>query len=318
MIKGLKSNRIFKNGRFDPGIIYFNSTQIVEKGASYQDLGNALIIPRLIDLQVNGGFDIDLAREPERVEELARKLYQTGVGAFCPTLISLPKDSYKKALSHFKPRKVKNGATILGAHLEGPILAIPGAHDPKNLSPWLNLPLDNVKIVTLAPELVSSSFIDKLKKKGIIVSVGHSNATFLLLKKKKIPFVTHLYNAMAPFHHRNPGIIDYALTEPVYYSLIGDGKHVSKTAIEIAKRSNPEGLILVSDLNPSFGSRKKTFTLGSKVYKKGEFAGSDTSLLEMAVDLQDIAAVTERPADLLKIKPLGTLEPGAPSDFLVL
>ena len=318
MIKGLKSNRIFKNGRFEPGIIYFNSSLIVEKGSSYTDLGDALIIPRLIDLQVNGGFDIDLAREPERVEELALKLYQTGIGAFCPTLISLPFSNYKKALSYFKPRKVKNGAAILGAHLEGPLLSILGAHDPNNLSTLDKLPLDNVKIITLAPELATPAYIAKLKKKGIIVSVGHSNASFSLLKKYKIPFVTHLFNAMGPFHHRTPGIIDYALTEPVYYSLIGDGKHVSKTAIEIAKRSNPDGLILVSDLNPLFGSKKKTFTLGSKTYKKGDLAGSDTSLLEMAVDLQDISAVTERPAKLLGLDKLGTLEPGAPSDFLVL
>lgn len=318
MIKGLKSNRIFKNGRFKPGIIYYDSKHIVERGSSYVDVGDALIIPRLIDIQVNGGFDIDLAREPERVEELARKLYKTGIGAFCPTLISLPKNQYKKALSYFKPRKVKGGAAILGVHLEGPILSIPGAHDSKNLCDSFDFPLDHVKIVTLAPERAASSFIEKLKKKGIIVSAGHSNASLSLLKKEKIPFITHLFNAMGPFHHRTPGIIDYALTEPVYYSLIGDGKHVSKTAIEIARRANPDGLILVSDLNPSFGSRKKTFTLGSKTYRRGDLAGSGMSLLEMAVDLQDIAAATERPADLLNIRPLGTLEPGAPSDFLVL
>lgn len=318
MIKGLKSNRIFKNGRFQPGILYYNSREIVEKGDSYIDVGNAFVIPRLIDLQVNGGFDIDLAREPHRVEELARKLYATGIGAFCPTLISLPLADYKHILPHFKPRKVKEGATILGAHLEGPHLAISGAHDPKNLSTLEKLPLENVKIVTLAPELVSAPYITKLKKRGIVVSAGHSNASYSLLKKLKIEFVTHIFNAMGPFHHRTPGLIDYALTEPVYYSLIADGKHVSKTAMEIAKKANPEGLILVSDLNPSFGSRKKTFTLGSKTYKKGDLAGSETALLEMAVSLQDIAAVTERPADLLNIKPLGTLEPGAPSNFLVL
>lgn len=314
MIRGLKSNRIFKNGRFEPGILYFNSTHIVEKGPSYIDVGDAFIVPRLIDLQVNGGFDIDLAREPERVEELACKLYQTGIGAFCPTLISLP--DYSQHLRHFKPRKVKNGATILGAHLEGPLLTLPGAHNPSHLSASLP-PLDNVRIITLAPERTTATLIARLKKKNILVAAGHSNAPYALLKKLKIPFVTHLYNAMGPFHHRTPGLIDYALTEPVSYSLIADGKHVSKTAIEIARRANPDGLILVSDLNASYASRKKTFTLGSRTFRKGELAGSDTSLLEMALNVQDFAATTERPARLLGIEPIGTLEPGAPSDFLV-
>lgn len=317
MVLGFKSNHIFKNGSFQKGSIFFDDKQILAKGKVTEDLQDAFILPRLIDLQVNGGFGIDLTSEPERVEELAKHLYELGVGAFCPTLISMPLSKYKSALKHFKPRKVKGGAEILGAHLEGPFLSIPGAHNEKHLINETDIPLENVRMITLSPEKISPSFIAKLRKKRIVISAGHSNADISSLIKLKIPMVTHLFNAM-PFHHRAPGLIDYALTQPVYYSLIADNKHISDSVYEIARKANPEGLILVSDLAPGFQSKKKKFRLGDREFKKGELAGSEMSLIEMVLRTGNVAAATTHPAQLLGLTNIGNLNPQSSSDFLII
>lgn len=318
MITCIKSNQIFQKGGFSHGKIYVKGDKIVAPAQTDKviDVQDDLIIPRLIDIQVNGGFGIDLTREPERVEELAVKLYEVGIGAFLPTVISSPLSAYKKILPHFKPRKVKGGAEILGAHLEGPFLAIPGAHNEKYLIRSGKLPLENVRMITCAPENVNPKTLMEWQDRGIIVSAGHSRASFHLLKDLQIECVTHLFNAM-PFHQRDPGLIEYALTEDVYYSIIADGKHVSYPAIKMAYQANPKGMILVSDASAQMKSDKREFFLGDKTFKKGDLAGSDVTLLEAVLKTGFVEAATLTPSKLLNLSK-GALTVGMEADFLII
>lgn len=318
MITCHKSNQIFIEGKLQPGQLFVKGDKLVKetKADKTIDHGEALIIPRLIDLQVNGGFGIDLTTEPERVEELSVKLYETGVGAFLPTVVSSPLKNYEKILSHFKPRKVKGGAEILGAHLEGPFLSIAGAHDEKHLISKGDIPLENVRMITVAPETVMPEILFEWEDLGIIVSAGHSQASYGLLHDLEIKCVTHLFNAM-PFHHRRPSLVEYALNGNCFYTLIADGKHVSYEAIEMAYRANPQGMILVSDASAQMLSSQKEFSLGGKIYKKGALAGSDETLLEGVLKTGHIKAATENPAKLLGIKK-GALTEGSDADFLVI
>ena len=315
------------------------------------DVKNCLIAPGYIDLQINGGYGIDLATEPDRVGELAAQLPRHGVTAFLPTLISCAKESYPKNIATLKPRTGgAHSAAILGIHLEGPFLnpLMARAHDSRYIIPpdhWKEIysVLEGVKIVTLAPELPGSmELIEFLNSLGIVVAAGHSAATDERMQtavQKGLKMITHLYNAMAPFDHRQPGIVGAALAGTgLFYSLIADGRHVHPNALRLAWRANPQGLCLVSDAMQALGFPPGLYQLGVRqvevnshgAYIKGTqtLAGSIVGLdaavryfwkatgCSQACALEAASSIPAKILGLEKVK--GTLESGADADLVLL
>lgn len=243
------------------------------------DCNNLIISPGFIDLQINGGFGVDFSSDPDKLEDglktVAKGLLQYGVTSYCPTIVTSSQESYREISKKIKrtPGGV-DGAEILGSHLEGPFInpAMKGAHK-EHLMRQLSTKgaqeieefygsLDHVSIITLAPELAGEDMeaIQQLVKRNIVVSIGHSVANLSIAEKAAAngaTFITHLFNAMLPFHHRDPGIVglltDNETPKPIFYGLIADGIHTHPTATRIAHRSHPRGLVLVTDAIAALG-----------------------------------------------------------------
>ncbi|XP_045489210.1 N-acetylglucosamine-6-phosphate deacetylase [Pieris rapae] len=249
------------------------------------DCGGLLIAPGFIDIQINGGWGVDFSYDSENVEEgihkVAKELLSHGVTSFCPTMVTSDKDKYSKILPKIQKKQGnKSGATVLGVHLEGPFISLArkGAHTPeliknpeKGFDSLMEMygSLDNVIIVTLAPELPGAlNAIKKLSEKGIKVALGHSEADLSQAEAgvgQGANMITHLFNAMLPFHHRDPGLVGLLASttkKQVYFGIISDGIHTHPAALRIACRTNREGLILISDAVAAQGLPDGAYRIG--------------------------------------------------------
>lgn len=205
-----------------------------------------------------------------------------------------------------------------------------------------------IKLTTLAPELPGAlSSITSLTNLGITVSIGHSEATYeeaQLGISAGAKMITHLFNAMKPLHHRNPGIFgllgttSHSHSKP-YFGIIADGIHLHPTSIKIAWNAHPDGLILVTDAMRLAGMPDGTYdwTNGSRIVKKGalltleengKIAGSSIQLVDCVTNFMNwtganvpeaLKAVTETPARMLGLQDVkGSLREGADADLVVL
>lgn len=221
--------------------------------------------PGFVDLQVNGVAHIDFWQAGAAAWRRAgRILAGHGVTHYCPTLVSAPLDAYPEALDRVAAARADpdpEGARIVGVHLEGPFLgAAPGAH-PRELlrradPAWLERLLARhpglVRIVTLAPEADPGlETVAMLAAQGVLVALGHTragaaeaDAAFAAGAR----LVTHVFNAMPPLHHREPGLVGAALDHPhVRLGVIGDGVHVHPRVLRLLFRWAPGRVFLVSD-----------------------------------------------------------------------
>ncbi|KAL0125744.1 hypothetical protein PUN28_004654 [Cardiocondyla obscurior] len=252
------------------------------------DCGGALISPGYIDVQINGGFGIDFSCNVDDVEggiaKVAKGLLEHGVTSFCPTLVTSPKEVYRKILPKIKKQNGSNrGAGVLGVHLEGPFISPDkkGAHPEhciRNLDQGFKSvtdmygDLDNVCMLTLAPEIPNAmSVIEELRRRNIKVSLGHSIANLSdgeKAVKHGASFITHLFNAMLPFHHRDPGLVGLLTSDQIpseriiHFGIISDGIHTHPAALRIAHRTHPEGLVLVTDAISALGLEEGIHQLG--------------------------------------------------------
>ncbi|XP_072453822.1 N-acetylglucosamine-6-phosphate deacetylase isoform X3 [Notamacropus eugenii] len=346
----------------DPEKLFFDE----KKTADVQkDCKGHILAPGLIDVQINGGFGVDFSLPSEDISKgialVAKKLLAHGVTSFCPTLVTSPPDIYHKILPKIIVRNGSSrGAGVLGVHLEGPFISLEkrGAHPESHIrnfeaGTFKELlktygSLDNVAIVTLAPELTGShEVIRELTTRGICVSVGHSVSHLQEAEeavRNGARFITHLFNAMLPFHHRDPGIVGLLTSDKippgqqVFFGMIADGIHTNPAALRIAHAANPKGLVLVTDAIPALGLGNGRHTLGQQeievdgliccVAGTKTLCGSVASLdicvrhflqatgcsVEMALE-----AATLHPAQLLGIEnQKGTLDFGSDADFVVL
>lgn len=292
-----------------------------------------------VDLQINGGLglafpDLTITDIP-KLKEICNYLWQQGVDAFVPTIVTTSLEKIERSLfviQSFIDRQSTTELTakILGVHLEGPFLnpAKRGAHPEEYLLPLTIANLKQVignhqnivKIITLAPELdPTGETIKYLKKRNIIISLGHSLATEKEANKAfelGATMITHSFNAMPPLHHREPGLLGAAIVnERIFCGLIADGKHISPTMIEILLHgsSNPDKIFLVSDALAPIGlpdgvypwdSRKITVKNGTASLSNGTLAGTTLPLLKGVQNLikwkicspkKAIALATENP-----------------------
>src|ERR671913_1567440 len=237
-----------------------------------------LLCPGFIDLQINGAFGADIGPDAEAIRTLVAKLPTTGVTSFLPTLISSPPERYETFFDTLKEGAIARGACVLGAHLEGPFLAPErkGAHDPANLRSvdlgFLRelLRSEKVKLMTLAPELPKSlEGIELLLEEGAVASAGHTEATYEKVMRAAdagLRLGTHLYNAMRPLAHREPGTVGALLThDRIRTGIIADGVHVHEAALRLAHRAKgSEGLILVTDAMEAAGMPQGDYELGGR------------------------------------------------------
>ncbi len=317
------------------------------------DGAGLIAAPGFIDLQINGAAGHDLTTGPETVWGVGAALGQYGVTAFVPTLVSAATAIIARARSAFVagPPPGYAGATPLGWHVEGPFLSPKraGAHDPAALRPpdvaavdgWT--PATGVRTVTLAPELPGAlDVVRALVAQGVLVSAGHSAATYAEASAgfdAGIRSVTHLFNAMAPLDHREPGLAGAALENSrVTVGLIPDGLHVHPALVSIVRRAvGIDRLAIVTDAIAALGLEPGHHHLagrpvrvhgGSARLEDGTLAGSVISLHEGVRNLAAyggldpaaaVAAVTAVPARLLGLEgDRGKLRPGMLADVTLL
>eukprot|EP01064_Diplonema_japonicum_P008811 TRINITY_DN16248_c6_g1_i2.p1 TRINITY_DN16248_c6_g1~~TRINITY_DN16248_c6_g1_i2.p1 ORF type:complete len:706 (+),score=168.72 TRINITY_DN16248_c6_g1_i2:56-2173(+) len=278
-----------RNGRvINPAQRFWEAREVSEYAAeTIVDGKGAVCSPGFIDIQLNGAFGIDFtdpALTAESVVTVSKGILSHGCTSYCPTVITSAPEVYRKTLPLLLPQKggLASGANMLGAHLEGPFLSELkyGAHD-KNLvrSPnngfkdVVNMygRMDAVALVTLAPELEGSlAAIKDLTARGIKVSLGHSNATLSEAEAGVTAgsnLVTHLFNAMRSFKHRDPGLVGVLgsnLKEKPYYGIIVDGLHTHPASVRIAYRAHPEGCVLVTDAMEAMGMPPGKYKLAGK------------------------------------------------------
>jgi N-acetylglucosamine-6-phosphate deacetylase len=271
------------------------------------DLDGGLLTAGFVDLQVNGGGGVLFNEAPTlgAIRAMCAAHQQFGTTALLPTLITDKPDVTKRAIDAGVEAQSKNVPGFLGLHLEGPHLSVEkkGAHSPSLIRSMTNKDLEllceakqqlKYLLITVAPESVSNDQISQLSAAGIRVSLGHTASTS---KQAKSCFsagassVTHLYNAMSPLTHREPGLVGAALNEDaIYCGLIADGFHVDPDAINIALNSKThEGkLFLVTDAMSTIGTDQQEFTLngrriarhhGRLVLDDGTLAGADLDMI---------------------------------------
>ena len=233
------------------------------------------ISPRAIDLQINGGLGLAFPElipdDLPRLMKLLELLWQDGVEAIAPTLVTCGVAPLRQALAVLRQARSKAGAgccRLLGAHLEGPFLteARRGAHPREHLAAPSLKALEEriggfeteISLVTLAPELEGACrVIQRLRELGICVALGHSAATDEQARAgfdQGVGMITHAFNAMPGLHHRAPGPIGEACRRGgIALGLIADGVHVDPTMAVLLQRLAPEQTVLVSDALAPYG-----------------------------------------------------------------
>lgn len=315
------------------------------------DASGLLVLPGFIDIQINGGFGHDFTAHPDTIWAVGARLPSTGVTAFLPTIITSPPATIAEARQVLAagPPTGYAGAVPLGLHLEGPMLSPRrcGAHDPTHIrAPRPDIidhwsPADGVRVATIAPELDGAGLIvEMLTQRGVVVSLGHSECSYDIAVdaiRRGASVGTHLYNAMSPLHHRDPGLAGALLDEAsVTAGIIVDGLHVHPAAVRLAwTAKQPDGLVLVSDAMAATGIGHGTFDLGSTTVRvglsgprtpNGELAGSTLTLDEAIRNLisftgcsvvEAVASATATPARILGDSSRGIIELGARGDLAI-
>jgi N-acetylglucosamine-6-phosphate deacetylase len=350
----LNNARVFDGEIFhDDYDVVIEGGRIVETGrglstvdtAEAYDLEGRLLVPGLIDLQVNGGGGVLFNDAPtvETIRAIGAAHRQYGTTGFLPTLISDTPDTTRAAVEAVRGAIDKGVPGVLGIHLEGPHLAPDrrGIHDDRHIRAFgdaeidLLRSLDNgVVLMTVAPEVVGPEAIERLSRAGVVVFGGHSAASYEQAREAfnaGMRGVTHLFNAMAPFAHREPGLVGAALEDrSCYTGIIADGHHVHPAVLAIAAAAKfPDRMCLVTDAMATVGSPRPTFDWnGQQVIAAdgccrlpdGALAGSCLDMLSavrnairfMRADLgRALRMASSNPANALGLgKQLGRVRPG--------
>ena len=324
----------------------------IPAGARVTRLAGGTLAAGFIDLQVNGGGGAMFNDAPTAaaITAIGRAHRAFGTTGFLPTFISGPRAGMARAVSAVREAMNEGEPGALGIHFEGPHInpARRGAHDARQIRPLADGDIDLLAslgtgrtLVTLAPECVTPADIAALTARGVIVAAGHSEAdadTVDAAMAQGLAGVTHLFNAMGPLGHREPGAAGAALTRDGLASgIIADGAHVSWDVLRLAWRAKPAGkLFLVSDaMSPVGAPGVDTVRVGDETahiadgclrLADGRLAGS---LLDMGqavrncvthagIPLEDaLAMAAAYPADFLGLgESRGRLAPGLRADLV--
>ena len=315
------------------------------------DARKQYVAPGLVDVHIHGYLGEDVSDgKTEGIEKMARGIVENGVTSWCPTTMTVSKKEIETAFD--AARRLKNsgeyyGARILGVNSEGPFInaAKKGAQAAEHiLPPDADFILENadiVKLVTIAPEVEGATeCIERLYADGrVTVSMGHTSATCeeaVAGIEAGVRHATHLFNAMTPLMHRNPGVVGAALSsDEVSCELIADTFHVSKDLFGLVSKIKGDKLCLITDCMRAGGMPDGDYTLGGQAVHKegiqcllsdGTIAGSVLKLNEAVRNLvangvsveKAVAAASINPARAIgEDKEIGSIEIGKRADFII-
>lgn len=317
------------------------------------DAENNYIAPGLVDIHIHGYLGADVSDgSADGIKTMAGGIVKNGVTAWCPTTMTVSKEEIEAAFD--AARQVKNseecyGARILGVHAEGPFInpAKKGAQAEVHiLTPDADFVLKNkdiIKILTIAPEVDGAlECISKVAEESkILISMGHTNATYDEANagiSAGVRHTTHLFNAMTPLAHRNPGVVGAALSgDKVSCELIADTFHIDKGLFKLVSNIKGDKLCLITDCIRAGGMADGDYTLGGQPVKKegikclmpdGTIAGSVLKLNEAVRNLFDnsdltlaesIACATLNPAKAIgEDKEIGSIDVGKRADLIIM
>jgi N-acetylglucosamine-6-phosphate deacetylase len=330
-------------------------------GAALRDFGGGVIVPGYVDLHIHGNAGYDVMDESaEALPAIERMLARHGVTSYFPTTVTAPIDRTLRALERLadaieaceqkEPDRAGRAAPV-GVHLEGPFIshARRGVHPAGDLLPprvetferFWQAARGHIRMMTLAPELEGAiELIGAATARGVCVSLGHSDADFAVTERAidaGARHATHIFNAMRPLGHRDPGILGAVLTDSrVSADIIADGIHLDSVIVKlVAQLKGPELTVLITDATAATGMPDGRYRLGSievdvrdgKCAFDGRLAGSVLTMDRAVRNLSQFAgwslldavgAATLNPARVVRCADKGVLRAGADADFLVL
>jgi N-acetylglucosamine-6-phosphate deacetylase len=321
-------------------------------GTQVIDLAGELLLPGFVDTQVNGGGGVLFNDAPsvDAIRAIGVAHRRFGTASFLPTLISDDLSVIARAIEAVREAIAQRVPGVIGVHIEGPFISAErkGAHDE---SKFRDLDARGVALltslgvgrtlVTLAPEVTTPATIGTLTRAGVIVSAGHSNATYDAMREAfaaGVSGVTHLFNAMSPLGNREPGVVGAALEdERCRCGIIVDGRHVHPAVLRLALRAkHADRFMLVTDAMPNVGSGHDHFMLqgrrievrdGVCVDENGVLSGSALDMagaVRNAMELlgipleQAVRMASAHPADFLGMSgEIGRIAPGLRANLVV-
>jgi N-acetylglucosamine-6-phosphate deacetylase len=334
---------------FDARIIGFVEVDEIPDEAETFDVGGRYVSAGFIDIHIHGSGGADVMdATPEALSTVCRQLPSTGTTTFLATTMSMSYDRIEAALRNVRDFEgIEGGAHIAGVHLEGPFInpKRAGAQDAAHIAdPDISLIeayADVIKMITVAPEVEGGeAFLRRMRRDfaHIVVSLGHSDATYEEAEtafKLGAKHVTHLFNAMRSYHHREPGAVGACFDSDATCDIIADGIHLHPHHLRLTYRMKPHRWILITDAMRAgclqagtydLGGQRVTVKEGAARLEDGTLAGSVLKMNEALRYMceatgcgvsEAVAAVTRRPAALLGLKNKGDIKTGFDADFVV-
>lgn len=362
MVIALANGRVLTDGGLVEGhAVLVEGERILEvvpqgdarvRAARRHDLGGALLLPGFVDVQVNGGGGVLFNDAPtvEAIAAIGAAHRRFGTAAFLPTLISDERDVIERGMRAADEAIERGVPGILGIHVEGPFINVEkrGTHDAQKIR---GLGEDELALlsrrgrgrtlVTLAPETTTPAAIRRLASAGVVLSAGHTNATYEQIGAaldNGVTGITHLFNAMSPLGTRAPGVVGAALADDrCWCGIIADGKHVHPAVLRIAVAAKRrDRFMLVTDAMPCVGVDGDEFVLQGKrirvvdgvcVDDGGVLSGSALDMAtavrnavnQLGLPLEEAVRMASRnPAEFLGLGgELGRIAPGYRASFVV-
>jgi len=290
----------------DEGYIRFNGEiESVDTMDNYQeadgeqviDATGKVVVPGFIDIHSHGGYGSDaMDADPEVINEMTKKMLQEGITSYFPTTMTQSDENIENALAGIKEAK-KSNPMIQGIHLEGPFVSpeYKGAQpekymraaDAETIKRWNEISGGNIRLVTYAPEMGDvSAFEDYCLENNIVLSAGHTGATYEQLEDSKVSHITHLFNGQLGIHHREAGVAGFGLLkDDINVEMIVDGFHIVPPMVKFAyKTKGADGIVLITDSMRAKGSPEGESELGGqKVIVKDKQARLESGSLAGSV-----------------------------------
>jgi N-acetylglucosamine-6-phosphate deacetylase len=349
MTHSLSADRFFDGECWQTGTISI-SNGVIESVDSItppdKHYEGCFIAPAFIDIQIYGAYGKLLAVYPDAdaLYKLCNYCTSGGATLFLPTVATNSPAVFKQCINAVRDYWAEGGKGVWGLHLEGPWInpAKRGAHvdsfihspNVEEVEELLEYGKGIIKMITLAPEVCSTEVVNMVRSYDIVISAGHSDATFAEATaafNSGIPAATHLYNAMSPLQHRAPGLVGACLLHPTAKaSIIADGYHVDFEAIRLAKKLMGERLFIITDAvtDTIEGPYQHSLVGGDRYECNGVLSGSAMTMHSSLVNLVKKAGISIEealrmcslyPAEVIGAhKKIGRIAPQYTAQFVVL